>query len=99
MDVPLCLTHWDITPSSVIDNITLSGTWSPKLIFNWHDFLFVSKINSSSLQVPSVISLSYLQTFRIKRMLAKQYCAYVIVTQFGYLLPTEIKSFIQHPAV
>ena len=49
LELPLCLTHWDVTPPSAIDNIILTGTLSPKLTLSWSNFVFTNKITTSSI--------------------------------------------------
>jgi hypothetical protein len=96
LDLPLCLTHWDITPPAAIDHIALSGTLSPKLIFSWHNFLFTNKITFTSIQVPGIVPISYLQALKLKRILSGQYCAYIIMSHQHIYYPLKPKPS-SHP--
>lgn len=59
LNIPLCLSHWHVQPPIGNEDIKVIGTFRPKLTVSWSDFLFTSKLNPGSLQVPGIINISY----------------------------------------
>lgn len=79
-------------PPIVIEDIKVIGTFRPKLTVSWPDFLFTSKINSGSLQVPGIINISYYQAFKLRRMLKQSYCAYILLTHKNIYYPLKVNT-------
>lgn len=92
LNIPLCLSHWHVQPPMVIEDIKVTGTVRPKSTVSLPDFLFTSKINPGSLQVPGIINISYYQAFILRRMLKQSYCAYIFLTHKNIYYPLRVNT-------
>lgn len=99
LSVPLCLSHWHVQPPAMIDNIIVLGLFRPKLAVNWPKFAFTSKLTSTSLQVPGLISISYYQAYRLRKILKESYCAYIVMAHKNIYYPLKTNNLPKPPSV
>lgn len=99
LSVPLCLSHWHVQPPAMIDNIIVLGSFRPKLAVNWPKFAFTSKLTSTSLQVPGLISISYYQAYRLRKILKESYCAYIVMAHKNIYYPLKTNNLPKPPSV
>ena len=59
---------------------------------NWPKFAFTSKLTSTSLQVPGLISISYYQAYRLRKILKESYCAYIVMAHKNIYYPLKTNN-------
>lgn len=99
LSVPLCLSHWHVQPPALIDNIIILGSFTPKLTVHWPDFVFTSKLTSTSLPVPGLINLSYYQAYKLRKILKESYCAYIVMAHKNIYYPLRTNTSPKPPSV
>ena len=88
MQVPFCLAHWNVIPPDNIENISVTGSVSPKLTVTWQNVCLNSKLNSNIIQLPGVISWTIYQALKIRQLLkGGSYSAYVLIAHQNIYYP------------
>jgi len=85
--LPLCPSFLKINPPQSISHITLNKRMSCKLITDWVGFSVVNRLNDTSIDLPNIISLSWINRYRIRKVMQHPYTAYILVQHDGMVMP------------
>ena len=83
LDLSLCPSYYEFSRPSVQD-LTVASFPSCKLFAVWTSFNVTNKLTQKCVQIPTTLPLSFLQFFRIQKILNQPFNAYIYVTHQGF---------------
>ena len=88
MSLPICPSHCHITVPKSISNVEMTGSClSSKLQIEWDKFLVSNALNPNPVQVPNKPKLTFLQTYKLKKLLKQPFFTYIHIVHNGLLMP------------
>ena len=83
LDLSLCPSYYGFSRPSVLD-LTVASFPSCKMFAVWSSFEVTNKLTQKFVKIPTTLTLSFLQSYRIKKVLAQPFNAYIYVTHQGF---------------
>ncbi|CAG2214442.1 unnamed protein product [Mytilus edulis] len=83
LDLSLCPSYYGFSRPSVLD-LTVASFPSCKMLAVWSSFEVTNKLTQKFVKIPTTLTLSFLQSYRIKKVLAQPFNAYIYVTHQGF---------------
>ncbi|CAC5380459.1 unnamed protein product [Mytilus coruscus] len=83
LDLSLCPSYYEFSRPSVLD-LTVASFPSCKMFAVWSSFEVTNKLTQKFVMIPTTLTLSFLQSYRIKKVLAQPFKAYIYVTHQGF---------------
>lgn len=84
LHLPLCPPYWSIEYPSKLSNFSVKGRFSPKLNVSWTVFHVTNRFTDKVLIVPDIIPISYLQAYKITKILKRPFIAFLTLTHDGH---------------
>ena len=83
MHLPLCPEYWQINSPPVIKCIDIDGIFRPELTINGYNLEITNALTDKPLLIKYKLKLNCLTGYRIKRMIKKTFCAFLVMEHNG----------------
>lgn len=85
MKLPMCASTIQINMPIDVSNIQVNGLLFKTLSLNFQDFEIVDRVNDRAIPVPDLAPLSFFQSRKLSRILARPFQTFVYVQHNGFL--------------
>lgn len=79
LTLPFCPSYFNIMYPTFIRDILITGTLFSKLTVRWPNFRLINGSTDHTIKVPTKISITTFQAYRLRAILEESYCAHIII--------------------
>lgn len=87
LTLSLCPSLLEISPPSSISNVFLNEWPSRILKADWTNFKVTNKLQYSTIEIPTGIKLSWMNRYRVMKVMRQPYMAYILLKHGNITMP------------